>query len=280
MHKISGRSGLLGVACALGLLATGCPNPNIYGTPRTVPKGKVAHIIAAEGIGYRLTRRAAYVSESEPRDISTAIPVLPSYQLRVGIVDRLDFGFRAANFSSLGLDLKINFLRTPSFDMSIDPMVQWAGLVTDTTHYHLPLLLGINLSDSFSIVATPGIMYATSGLDKNRDLAEIEQLMGTTGLSARFGLGFNARVSPKFAIQPELTFLRALNPPTDTEFENVTLFIFGVGFNIGNLPDFSDVNGAPPPAPPAAAPEPAPAAAAALPAATVPPAAPAPAQTQ
>jgi len=277
MAKI--RSGLAGVVCVLGLFATGCPNPNTYGTPRTVPKGKVAHTIASEAIGYRITRRDAYVTESEPRNHSTAIPVMPSYMLRVGIVDRLDFGFRAANFTSLGIDLKLNFVRTPSFDLALDPMVQWAGLVVDTTHYHLPLLIGINLSDSFSIVATPGIMYATSELDKTLDLAEASQIMGTTGLSARFGLGFNARVSPKFAIQPELTFMRALNPPTDTEFENVTIFVFGVGFNIGNLPDFSDANGEPPPAP-ASAPAPAAAPPSNLPPATVPAAPPAPAQTQ
>ena len=265
-----GSGGLAGVVCALGLLTSGCPNPNTYGTPRTIPKGKVAHTIAAEGIGYRLTRREQYVSESEPRDVATTLPVMPSYMLRVGIVDRLDFGFRAANFTSLGVDLKANFLRTPSFDMAIDPMVQWAFAV-DSTHFHLPLLLGLNLSDSFSIVATPGIMYATSSLDYEDDLSELKQLMGTTGLSMRFGLGFDARVSKKFAIHPEVTFLRAVNPPTDTVFKDVTIFVFGVGFNIGALPDYSDVGGEH--AEPAEAP--APAAAAPLPAAV--PAAPAPA---
>jgi hypothetical protein len=257
----------------LGLLATGCPNPNTYGTPRTIPKGKIGHTIAAEGVGYRLTRREQYVSESEPRDVATTLPVMPSYMLRVGIVDRLDFGFRAANFTSLGVDLKANFLRTPSFDMAIDPMVQWAFAV-DSTHFHVPLLLGVNLSDSFSIVATPGIMYATSSLDNEEGLSEIKQLMGTTGLSVRFGLGFDARVSQKFAIHPEVTFLRAVNPPTDTEFKDVSIFVFGVGFNIGAQPDYSDVDGTP--AEPAATPAPdsAPPAAAPLPAAT--PAAPAP----
>lgn len=245
----------------LGLAATGCPNPNTYGTPRTVPKGRVAHTIAAEGVGYRLTRRDEYVSESEPKSVATTIPVMPSYMLRVGILDRLDFGFRAANFTSLGVDLKANVLRTPSFDLAVDPMVQWAGLVVDTTHLHLPLLIGVNLSDSFSIVATPGIMYATSNLDNEEGLKDIEQLMGTTGFSMRFGLGFDARVSKKFAVHPEITFLRALNPPTDTVFKDVTIFVFGVGFNLGALPDYSDVGGSAEPvaerAPPSAAPLPA-----------------------
>jgi hypothetical protein len=248
MAKIKGASGFAGVACALGLLGTGCPNPNTYGTPRTIPAGKIAHTVAAEFIGYRATRRDVYVSESEPRDVGATIPVMPSYMLRVGIADRFDFGFRAANFTSLGIDLKANFVRTPSFDLAIDPMVQWAGILVDSTHYHFPLLIGINLSDAFSIVATPGIMYATSSLDKTKDLAAVAQLMGTTGLSMRFGLGFDARVSPKFAVHPEVTLLRALNPPKDTEFENVTIFVFGVGFNLGRLPDYSDVDGAPPPA--------------------------------
>jgi hypothetical protein len=36
----------------LGLLTTGCPNPNLYGTPRTVPEGKFSGFAALEGVGY------------------------------------------------------------------------------------------------------------------------------------------------------------------------------------------------------------------------------------
>lgn len=250
MLEIKGIGGLSRVVCALGLAATACPNPNTYGTPRTTPPGKVAHTIAAEAVGFRLTRRAQYVSEDEPRDVSGTLPVLPTYMLRVGILDRLDFGFRAANFMSLGIDLKGHLLKTPTFDLAVDPMVQWAALGVDTTHFHLPLLLGINASEAFSIVVTPGLMYGISNLNTDEDLPEIQQMMGTTGLSWRAGIGFNARVSPKFAIHPELTVMRAMNPPSDSEFENVTQFVFGVGFNLGKLPDYSDVNGTPAGAPP------------------------------
>jgi hypothetical protein len=249
MSKISGIGGLSRVVCTFGLLATACPNPNTYGTPRTTPPGKVAHTIAAEAVGFRLTRRETAVSEDEPRDVSGTFPVLPTYMLRVGILERLDFGFRAANFMSLGLDVKGHLLKTPNFDLAIDPMVQWAAIGIDTTHLHLPLLIGINASEAFSIVVTPGIMYGISDLNTEEDLPEVQQMMGTTGLSWRAGIGFDARVSPKFAIHPELTIMRALNPPSDSEFENVTMFVFGIGFNFGKLPDYSDVEGGPAPAP-------------------------------
>jgi hypothetical protein len=66
--------------------------------------------------------------------------------------------------------------------------------------------------------------------------------MATDGLSVRGGLGLNIRVSPKFAIQPELTVIRGLQEPgPDSSFDSVFMYVFGVGFNIANLPDFSDV---------------------------------------
>jgi len=55
------------------------------------------------------------------------------------------------------------------------------------------------------------------------------------GLILRAGLGFNFRISPKFAMQPEVTMLQFLN---DDNEGKVRLFIFGLGFNFGNLPKY------------------------------------------
>jgi hypothetical protein len=242
----------------LGLLASGCPNPNIYGSPRTLPAGKVSHTIAVEGVGYHFTRRDAYVEqEGLPRTASAATLVPPSYSLRVGIADRFDFGFRAANMSSLGVDIKGNFLRSEVLDLALDPFVQWSFLGgVDTTHVHLPLLVGFNASPKITVLLTPGMMYGVSSFKyaNDADLSELKQLMGTNGFYARLGLGLDARLSKKFAIHPEITVLKALNPPTDSVFESTLMYTFGFGFVLGAQPDYSDLAGA---APPAASPAPA-----------------------
>lgn len=252
-----GFGGFRVVLCVLGLLASGCPNPNIYGTPRTLPKGKIAHTIAVEGVGYRFTRKDEYVANGEQSTVGAALFVPPSYSLRVGLVDRLDLGVRAANFSSLGLDLKANFLRSEALDLALDPFVQWSFSGINTTHIHVPLLVGFNASRDLTVLLTPGMMYGVSNIDTNteNDLSELKQIMGTAGFYARLGLGLDVRLTRRFGIHPEITVLKALHPPDSSVFESTLMYTFGFGFNIGAQPDYSDLDGAAPAtATPAAAP--------------------------
>lgn len=235
-------------AAGVGLFATGCPSPNVYGTPRTVPKGKVSHTVAAESVVYDANLNEDYdeYEQVAGMDQDLAVPTLPTYLLRIGVAERLDFGLRVANASSVGLDMKWNLLRSPGFDVAIDPMLQWAFGI-DVTHVHLPVLLGFNASESFSVVLTPGVMYGHSSEIEEID-SDVARLMSADGLSARVGLGFNVRPSPRFAIQPELTFLRSIQPREDSAFDELFVYVIGVGFSFGNLPDFADVDpNAPPP---------------------------------
>jgi hypothetical protein len=238
--------GLAWGVCALGLLLTGCPSPNVYGTPRTIPKGKFGHTVAAEIVGYHVDLRDDYI-EGEPEDYEVLdeadfrSPTMPSYILRPGLGERFDMGFRVSAMSSLGLDFKWNIVRSPVFDVAIDPMVQWAFLL-DITHFHFPVLLGFNASESLSVVLTPGIIYGYSDLDEDID-ADLSRVFATNGMSLRAGLGFNIRVSPKFALQPEITVIRGLEEPKDSNFDSIYMYVAGLGFNFGTLPDFSDVDG-------------------------------------
>lgn len=247
--RLSGvlRLGSLLGACALGLLAAGCPSPNLYTTPRTIPKGRVSHTIAAEAVGYRVD---VDEPDSERYDnvldtASWSSPTVPTYILRVGLAERLDFAFRVNALSSVGLDAKFNFVRSPVFDLAIDPMLQWSFL--DVTHLHLPLVAGFNASENVTIVLTPGVIYGYSDYDFDEDVGgDIARVMAADGLYARAGLGLNIRISPKFAIQPEVTVIRALEDPgPDSNFDSVFMYVFGVGFNLMNLPDFADVGGTP-----------------------------------
>ncbi len=238
MNKLIGMGLRVGALAAMALLATGCPNPNTYGTPRTTPAGRVQHTVAAEGISYRLQD-----SPQQGGEVATgSFPTAPTYQLRVGVADRVDIGARINNLSSVGADVKWNFLRSESFDMAVVPGFQVfhisgssAGTTTGYTQFYgnLPLVFGINLGEAVSFVPTAGVTYgynsATAVSDNSSAAASID------GLILRAGLGFNFRISPKFAMHPEVTMLQFLNDDSDAK---VRLFIFGLGFNFGSLPKF------------------------------------------
>lgn len=242
MKKITAiglRVGLLG---ALAALCTGCPNPNIYGTPRTTPAGKVQHTVAVEGFRYSVDN-----TKNGGTSASATLPNVPTYQLRVGVIDSLDVGVRVANLTSLGADVKWNFIKSDVFDMAIDPGFQLfhigssgsSGSSTATSSYtqlygNLPLLFGINLSDSVSIVPTAGIIYGHSSASVNSGDGS-SAAASIDGVMIRGGLGFNFRISPKFAMHPEITYLKALNKSTDP---SVSWLLFGLGFNFGALPEF------------------------------------------
>lgn len=220
-HPRLGLSHLaLGVVAAASL--AGCPSPNVYGTARTLPAGTIQHTAAVETIGVA------------PRTGSGLfLPTAPTYQLRLGVTDRVDLGFRLGNLSTLGFDAKINLVRG-AFDLAIDPGLQGMYLAFGSSgaalmYFNLPVILGFNLSENFSIIATPGVAYAL-GIGYTSSSSEYN----SDGFAGRLGLGLNIRVSRSFALQPEVT---ALYFPGS---EGV-IVSGGIGFSFGAQPDFSDV---------------------------------------
>ncbi|HYP91074.1 MAG TPA: hypothetical protein VEQ59_23070, partial [Polyangiaceae bacterium] len=218
-------------------LCTGCPNPNTYGTPRTTPVGKISHTLAAEGVRYSVddTKNGGVKGDA-------TIPTLPTYQIRVGLLDTLDIGARLSNLSSFGADLKWNFIKSDVFDMAIDPGFQVFHIGSSSNgvsesfteiYGHAPLILGINVADSVSIVPTVGVTYGLSSATVSGD--DASAAASIDGLMFRGGLGFNFRISPKFAMQPEVTYLKWLNKSADPD---ISWVVFGLGFNFGNLPTY------------------------------------------
>jgi len=228
LNEIGLRVAALGAVAAL---CTGCPNPNTYGTPRTVPVGKIQHSLAAEAFGYSAHDKQTNTSEGG------TLPTFPTYTLRVGVSDTVDIGARIANLSSLGADVKWNFLKSEVFDMAIDPGVQaFYYSAGDTSlgvvYLNAPLLFGINLGDSVSIVPTLGVSYGIASASVDTGDAR-DSATGSSGVMLRPGLGFDFRVSQKFAIHPEITFLKTLK-----DDDSALLYVFGIGFNFGNLPKY------------------------------------------
>lgn len=221
----------------------GCPNPNLYSTPRTVSPGRFAHTVALEGFGYSGDKQIAddpNTSANEARTVRSTgyLPSLPSYLFRYGLLDSVDIGLHLHNVSSLGFDIKWNPLRGV-FDLAVDPAFQYFTIAGTTNekqnimghvfYFHAPVLLGINPSEWFSIVLTPGISY---GL-KSGQLVGEDTASTTLGAMFRGGLGFQFRIWENFAVHPEVSVLKSLEGPALS-------FSTGIGFHFGSIPGFED----------------------------------------
>jgi hypothetical protein len=258
MEARAGFALRIGFLAAGSLVLFGCPNPNTYTTPRTIGSGNFQHSLAAEAWGFSIPTSQANYASGET--LSATFPTLPTYTLRIGIGDSWEIGARVANMTSLGTDVKWNFLKSSGIDLAIDPAFQIFqlsasdGSGTDETlrvaYLHVPILVGVNLSRTVSLVFTPGVTRGFVSGTATSTNNGTDQASATTGAIGRFGLGVDFRLTPGFALHPEITFLRGLGT------DNTLIYMAGLGFNFGAMPNYDDVGGGPPPHPPPAAPPP------------------------
>jgi hypothetical protein len=241
----------LRITASLGtaILLCGCPNPNTYTVPRTLDPGAVQFTVAPEayGFSFKHTTPAAGMTPAQTTTVSGALPTLPTLGLRVGLADGFDLGARLPNLDSFAGDVKIQMLRGPA-DLAIDPGIQFIYLASSTTdshgnsvsesagvaYLHLPLLVGWNVSDSVTLVASPGIVYtiATASVSVSNNA---QQAGTATGFMGRIGLGADFRTSKHFALHPEVTFMKGFND-ADT-----LLYVVGLGLNFGAQPNYKDM---------------------------------------
>jgi hypothetical protein len=241
----------VGFFAASSLVLFGCVNPNTYTTPRTIGSGHFQGSVAGEAWGSYIP---ASSSDQTPEARSGPSLTPPTVTVRLGLGDSCEIGARVSNMSSLGGDIKWNPFRSRAIDLAIDPAFQISEVsaedgTTETLSFlHVPLLVGVNLSRTVSLILTPGISWGfVSG---ERVLLRSGDGQVGTGTSAiwRFGLGADFRIMPGFALHPEITFLRGLGAVGEI------IYVAGLGLNFGAMPDYDDVGGGPPPVPPPAAP--------------------------
>lgn len=258
----TGRFGFGLKTVLLGLMAAallGCPNPNLYQTPRTVPPGEIQHTLAAEGIHLQSETKTVTpgtTASGQPTSTvssstnSLTDPMFPSYMLRVGLADTVDIGLRVPNLDSLGFDVKWNFYRSQGFDLAIDPMAQAMYFSIDDTklfisYFNIPIIAGINVTDSAVIVLTGGFSaaYASASVT-NTDSAEANG----GGIGAMGALGVQFRVGEKLALHPAVSVTRFFTGPAGDG--DALSIVFGFGFNFGKLPIYGSPPAATDPAPP------------------------------
>lgn len=230
------RRGLLASGC---LFLSGCPNPNLYQTARTVPKGELSGSAAAELFVVRAPADVDTAGEYKPEVRTTAGPSLPSLMLRVGVGEHTDLGFHVYNAAVLGMDFKHLIIRG-DIDVALAPgahvhSVPGNEVTYSGEFYQLPVLVDFNVSPAFSVVLSPGIAYVNSSREGSDNRNAMEGSSGYSGTMTRFGLGLNLRASSGFALHPEATWLHGVS--RDEPWDQ---FLVGLGFTFGSLPTFRD----------------------------------------
>jgi hypothetical protein len=236
------RLAVFGIAA----FCNGCLNPQIYGPPRTIPVGKFQHTVGVEAFGLAARAASAPATPSNPApqrsQLDTGVlPLAPTYQLRVGVAERVDVGLHVSNMNSLGADIKWNVIKSDVFDLAVDPGFQafrtvilpGDGTVGGHTQIYanFPVVFGINMSDAVTIVPTAGFTYGIN----DSPTTGFGDVWDVKGGMLRAGLGLNLRRSAKFAIQPEITVLEFINTRDDA---SLLVCLFGLGFNFGALPAY------------------------------------------
>ncbi len=202
---------------ALALVAcAGCAAPNLYTTPRAAPLGKFTSVVAPQ-----LVRR--------PKQVQQANAILLAG--RLGLAPRFDAGVRT-NLASVGADIKWNAVRTRYFDLALDGGVE---LLPETFYVDLPVLLGINLGQTVSLLPSTGITLG-EGTQPTMDSRQtyddgVHDHPPAGRLLLRAGFGTQFRIAQRFAVQPEFTYVAPLRGSGGTS----AYFAAGMGFCFGPL---------------------------------------------
>lgn len=202
----------------------GCASPNLYTSARPLGAGRVQHAIALEGVGAVTPNGAAI------------LPAAPTYQLRVGLAERVDLLARVSNVSGLGVDGLISLARG-TIDVAVVPGVRgsWLPFSAGTPGAltaHLPVLVAWNLSPRVVLLGTAGVGFTASlgpSASAGRTSEVLDESAGASsrGFFLRAGLGARFWLGPKFALHPEVTML--VTPATGR-----VAFVPGLGFVFGS----------------------------------------------
>ncbi len=197
----------------------------MYTTPDTLPKGTVQFVVAPEA--WRLDQvlgpgwNGAFASRRYRED---GISALPTAVMRIGVGDRVDLGAGLVR-----ADVKINVIRDGALSFAVDPIFrlvrtqQGLGEVAE-----LPVLAGARIAPVVTLVGNGGlsVLHIQS---RNYAPGSFEPDF-TLQAAVRAGLGVRFQLGATFALQPEVTYLRAVAGPEASWVSG------GIGIVLGGLP--------------------------------------------
>ena len=242
------RIGLLKLLIpALGIALAGCPSMPLNQSASTVAAGEMQQGFGIEYLGIAVDDTDGDPDTEDDGFVDFLEYPFPTYWVRYGITDNIDVGARYSAPFSVTLDAKFHLLDTDVLDLAIAPAIQYAFV---PVYFHLPVLVGINVSDFFEVVLSPRFSFISivgDNIDGSGDSVSYvsEPLVGG-GLSFLFKFD-------NLQISPELHFLQGVGDG------NTRMLSFNVGFAFTRSTEAVVIEAAPVAAPAAyVAPAPAP----------------------
>jgi hypothetical protein len=232
-------SAALGSVLSLQLCGCVVGGYNTYATPRTVPKGRIQSELAIQGVGF-----SGEVGKVSRR---VMVPVVPNFGMRLGLARNVDSGvhfaltplsFEAGTELELGWDLRARVLDGDTIEVAIDPRVGFAtassvrfvnaqGYFRDSnlsfSTFEAPLVTGINLTDSVSLVLTTGVLYGLRDRDEEPNSVMIRGRW-FEGFAPHVGLGVHDD-GGGFGLHPEASLVFATRGG-----EERIIYTIGLGF--------------------------------------------------
>jgi hypothetical protein len=198
----TGEPAARGAAGSCALAALGCASPNLYTGPRATPVGRFVGFVAPQLV------------ERDEQSPMYAV----AFRGRWSLVRQLDLGVRTT-LTSAGLDLKWNAIRTRHFDLALDGGVQ---LLSNTIYVEMPVLLGMNVNESFSFLPSTGLTLG-AGEEPVLDGHRTDRHRPAGRVFVRPGLGVQLRVTPRFAIQPEANYFHFTSSGNTRSFYSASM---------------------------------------------------------
>ncbi len=218
-------------------LLTGCPTPNMYTTPRTLPPGEVQQTFSADTWGRNVPRGQR--GSSDP----VVLPTIPTYTIRLGVAERAELGIRLAQGGTLpGAEMKLQLVRgsvdlaiLPRIEATLDPFTNRKDSLQGLVYLYAPMLLGLNVSENLTLVTGGGLLYGGGGIDRSSSSTDKQaSYFAPVGGMASFTFGVDVRTGKGFAVHPEISVLRHLK-------DDAILTMAGVGFTFGHAVSYADV---------------------------------------
>ncbi len=193
----------IGLVIGLGAALAGCPAIASNQSASTIPVGEFQQGFGVEYVGGMVDSDDSPTGETEFEFLRNP---WPNYWIRYGVTDFMDLGVRYSFPFSMTFDAKFQVLDTEMIDIAINPQAQYSFY---PVYFHLPILVGLSLGDSFEVVVSPRLTYMSL---LNDDFGDDDNVFGVSQLFVGGGLTLIIDIGERFQISPEVVFLQGLDP--------------------------------------------------------------------
>lgn len=204
-------------ACLWLAGCNGVGGHNTYAMARAAPPLRPTGALLVENVWV--------TGKQDGKPVSAFAPAPVGFEVRLGLVERVDAGVRfgwnlfpAVAWTARG-DVLAQLVESRAIDLALDPAFSWTN-IDAVTHVDdggyrrigsvgvgtldLPLVAGLNLSESVSLLLIGGAIYGFRNSDDEL-ASDFTEARFPRGFAPRIGLGLDSPAGTRTTFHPEVT---------------------------------------------------------------------------